>query len=222
MSTEPTAFLYPFIEADESDPLPLLAELAASAAAKIEASMALTAETLERSRGVIADAVRATADRVVAGGRVYVFGNGGSSTDADAFAADLRRPDTESRPAVAAVSLTADRAILTALANDVGYDVVFARQLIAYAAPDDVAVGITTSGGSANVLAAFAEARRIGMLTVAVCGYDGGAVAASGHVDHCIVVSSDSIHRIQEAQSAVADTLISGIRAHLGSVAHDG
>lgn len=215
MSTEPTAFLYPFIEADERDAGPLLADLAASARAKMEASAQLQAETLERCRDEIVAAGAAMAERFARGGRLYAFGNGGSATDADGVVARFRRPATGD--ALPATSLVEDRAVLTALANDVGVDVVFARQIIAHARPGDIALAISTSGGSANVLAGLAEARRRGLLTVGVCGYDGGAMAASGDAAHCIVARSDSVHRIQEAQNAVLRALWAAVQAALAT-----
>lgn len=213
MSTEPTAFLYPFIEADERDAGPLLDDLAASARAKMAASARLQAETLERSRAEIAAAGAAMAERFGRGGRLYAFGNGGSATDADGTVARFRRPATGH--ALPATSLVEDRAVLTALANDVGVDVVFARQIIAHARPADIALAISTSGGSANVLAGLAEAGRRGLLTVGLCGYDGGAMAASGDLAHCIVVRSESVHRIQEAQNAVLRALWVEVQAAL-------
>jgi D-sedoheptulose 7-phosphate isomerase len=213
VSTEPTAFLYPFIEADERDAGPLLADLAASARAKMAASARLQAETLERSRAEIAAAGAAMAERFGRGGRLYAFGNGGSATDADGTVARFRRPATGH--ALPATSLVEDRAVLTALANDVGVDVVFARQIIAHARPADIALAISTSGGSANVLAGLAEAGRRGLLTVGLCGYDGGAMAASGDLAHCIVVRSESVHRIQEAQNAVLGALWVEVQAAL-------
>lgn len=215
MSSEPTAFLYPFIEAEERDAEPLLAHLATSAAEKIRLSTALRAETMARAGGTIDAAASEVAARVAAGGRVFVFGNGGSSTDADSLAADL----AGGTPPVPAVSLVADQAVLTALANDIGHDVVFSRQLIALGTEADVAIGISTSGGSPNILAAFAEAHRRRMLTIATCGYDGGAVAASDDVDHCVVVRSDSVHRIQEVQGVVLHELARRIRTHLQEAA---
>jgi len=154
-------------------------------------------------RASACSAAAAIGRRVAAGARLFTFGNGGSATDAE-LAADLfRRPPA----GVPARSLVDDRAVLTALANDVGFELVFSRQLIAHARPGDIALGFSTSGGSANVLRAFAEARRRDMLTVAVVGYDGGALAAGGDVDHCLVVRSDSVHRIQEAQDALVHDL---------------
>lgn len=214
MSAEPTAFLYPFIEADERDSTPLVAHLATSASEKISISRQLAIHTMTASGAAIAAAAAGVADRVAGGGRVFVFGNGGSSTDADALTADF----AGSVPRVPAISLVADQAVLTALANDVGHDIVFSRQLIALGTAGDVAIGISTSGGSTNVLAAFAQARKRGMLTIATCGYGGGALAVSADVDHCLVVQSDSVHRIQEVQSVVLHELADRVRAHLEGV----
>jgi D-sedoheptulose 7-phosphate isomerase len=97
-----------------------------------------------------------------------------------------------------------DSAVLTALANDVGFELVFSRQLAAHAAPDDMALGISTSGDSRNVLTAFAEANARGVLTIGLAGYDGGAMAQSDAVGCCLVVRSDSVHRVQETQAVLA------------------
>ncbi len=198
---EPTGFLYPFIEAEERDAAALLAELAASARAKATVSRQLRARCVAGCAAALQAAGQAMAERFGAGGRLLAFGNGGSATDAESAVELFRRPPS-GRP-LPALSLVEDRAILTALANDVGYELVFSRQLIAYAAPQDIVLGFSTSGGSANVLAAFAEAARRNLCTVGLAGYDGGAMAASGHVGHCLVVPSDSVHRIQEAQDAL-------------------
>jgi D-sedoheptulose 7-phosphate isomerase len=214
MTTEPTGFLYPFIGADEHDAGALLTDLATSARAKVHTSLQLQADTLDRSGPAITTAASEMAERFARGGRLHTFGNGGSSTDADGIAAAFRHP-AGGQPALPASSLVEDRAILTALGNDISFDVVFARQLIAQARPADIALGISTSGGSVNVLAAFAEAQRRGLLTVGICGYDGGAMAASGDVAHCIVVGSDSVHRIQEAQDAVLRMLVREVHVAL-------
>lgn len=213
MTAEPTAFLYPFIGADERDAEALLVDLAASARAKIHASLRLQADTVGECGAAITSAASEMAKRFSRGGRLHTFGNGGSSTDAEGIAAAFRRP--ANGPPLSAVSLVEDPAILTALGNDIGFDIVFSRQLIARARPEDIALGISTSGGSANVLSAFAEAKRRGMLTVGVCGYDGGAMAASGDIVHCLVVGSDSIHRIQEAQDAVLRALLRAVHVAL-------
>jgi D-sedoheptulose 7-phosphate isomerase len=111
------------------------------------------------------------------------------------------------RATLPARSLVDDQAIVTALANDVGFELVFSRQLIAHARPGDIAMGFSTSGSSTNVLRAMGEARRRGVLTIGLAGYGGGAMAASGQLDHCLVVESDSVHRVQEAQAALVREL---------------
>ncbi len=210
---EPTGFLYPFIEREESDPVPLLADLARSAAAKWEQSTQLRSATLAALDGQLRAAAADMAERIAAGGQIFAFGNGGSSTDADAFAQLCTRPP--SGAPVPARSLAWDQAVLTALANDIGFDVVFSRQLIAYGRPGDVAIGFSTSGNSDNLLMAFEEAMRRQMLTVGLSGYDGGRMGASDAVRHCLVVRSDSVHRIQESQAAVAHALWARLQSEL-------
>ena len=196
-----TDFLYPFIERNERDGEALLDDLARSAEAKMGISVALRESTLAVLAPDLHATAHAMARRFASGGRLYVFGNGGSATDAAGVTALFTRPPLgRSFPAR---SLVADQAVLTALANDVGYDLVFSRQLISMATSTDIACGLSTSGSSANLLRAFAEARRMGMLTIGLAGYDGGSMAAAGTLDHCLVVRSDSVHRIQEVQSAV-------------------
>lgn len=211
-----TDFLYPFIESDERDAAGLLADLAASAEAKEAESRALAADTLERLAGEVAAVAEAMAARLASGGRVLTFGNGGSANDAAALAALMARRD-RGRP-LPARNLAADPGVLSALGNDVGFELVFSRQVIAHGRPADVAVGFSTSGNSANLLAAFAEAKRLGMLTVGFAGYDGGEMARSDAVDHCLVVRSQSVHRIQEAQSALCLALWSALRDRLAGM----
>lgn len=216
MSTEPTGFLYPFIEGDERDSTKLIADLAASAREKMAESANLRTATLERSAEALGHAGEAMARRFRHGGRLFTFGNGGSATDAEGTADLFRRPpDGRGLPAM---SLVDDRAVLTALANDVGFELVFSRQLIAHARSGDIALGFSTSGGSLNVLRAFAEAKTKGLLTVGLSGYEGGAMATSDTVDHCLVVRSDSVHRIQEAQDALAFELWSVVQRCLQDV----
>ena len=194
-------FLYPFLDAEERDQDALLRDLAASAAAKAAESAALRESTLDANRELIATAAAEMARRFAAGGRMFAFGNGGSSTDAATLAALFARPPVgEPLPAW---SLAADQAVLTALGNDVGFDLVFARQLIARAGPGDIAVGMSTSGSSRDLMAGFREARARGMFTVGFAGYDGGEFATSPDVDVCLIVRSQSVHRIQEAQALV-------------------
>jgi D-sedoheptulose 7-phosphate isomerase len=148
----------------------------------------------------------AIAGRLERGGKIVAFGNGGSATDANDLVADCVAPPEGFEP-IPAVSLSAEPANITAIANDVGVEALFLRQLIAHARPEDVAVGISTSGGSANILSALAEARKRGMLTVGLVGYDGGRIVSERLTDHAVVVRSDYIPRIQEVQASVYHVL---------------
>ena len=136
------------------------------------------------------------------GGKLILFGNGGSATDANDWAIDCVSPPAGLQP-VPAISLSLEPANITALANDVGTEVIFLRQLIAQARPDDVAIGISTSGGSRNIIMALEEARKRELLTVALLGYDGGEILRRGLADHPLVVRSDYIPRIQEVQASI-------------------
>ncbi len=196
-----TDFLYPFIDGEERDAGALLEDLARSAGEKVAASDDLRRTTLDGLDSQLDAAATEMSARFVRGGRLFAFGNGGSSTDAAAVASLFGHPPS-GRP-LPARSLAGDPAVLTALANDVGYELVFSRQLASSAGAADIAFGLSTSGSSVNLLRAFEQARRIGALTVGLAGYGGGSMAQAGTVDHCLVVSSDSVHRIQEAQSAV-------------------
>jgi len=204
-----TGFLYPFIDAEERDSRTLLTELAASARAKAAESAALQQATLMTSADQVAACGAAMADRFAAGGRLYAFGNGGSSTDCATFAALFANPPADSQQDTAgpawrglpALSLAADQAVVTALGNDVGFDLVFSRQIIAYASQHDIAVAFSTSGNSRDLMTALREARQRGLLTIGVAGYDGGEMASPQAVDYCFVVDSQSIHRIQESQA---------------------
>ncbi len=213
MTTEPTAFLYPFIDSEERDKEGLLVDLARSAEEKWGESDRLTAETLARCDQQLRDAAAGIVERVRDGGRIFTFGNGGSATDAGAAAQHFSSPPHGE--AVPARSLADAPSILTALANDIGVAAVFSRQLIACAGRADVAVGFSTSGGSENVLAAFGEARRRGMLTIGFSGYEGGRMATCPDIDHCFIARSDSVHRIQEAQAALLDALWGAVQQEL-------
>lgn len=196
---EPTGFLYPFIDAQEDNPDALLVDLAASAQAKAAESLDLRRASLDANADLLQRAATELARRFTAGGRMFTCGNGGSCTDATTLAGLFARPPIgKPRPAW---SLTADQAIVTALGNDVGFDLIFARQLIARARSGDIAIAMSTSGNSANLLAALAEAHHRGLYTIGFAGYDGGAFAGSPNVDACFVVRSQSVHRIQEAQA---------------------
>jgi D-sedoheptulose 7-phosphate isomerase len=214
MSDEPTNFLYPFIDAEQDDPTSLLADLAASARAKAAESLALRRSTLEANADLLDRAAAETARRFAAGGRMFTFGNGGSCTDSTTLASLFARPPVGS--SLPAWSLTADQAIVTALGNDVGFELVFARQLIARAQAGDIAIAMSTSGSSPNLLTALAEARQRGLYTIGFAGYDGGAFANNRNVDACFVVRSQSVHRIQESQALLGYQLWSAVHDRCG------
>jgi D-sedoheptulose 7-phosphate isomerase len=202
---EPTNFLYPFIDAQEDDPRSLLADLAASAQAKAAESLALRRATLQANADLLNGAATEMARRFAAGGRMFTFGNGGSCTDSATLAALFARPPIGGpEKSLPAWSLAADQAIVTALGNDVGFELVFARQLIARAKAGDIAIAMSTSGNSPNLLAALTEAHRRGLYTIGFAGYDGGAFADNPNVDACFIVRSQSVHRIQESQALLA------------------
>lgn len=215
MTTENTGFLYPFIEGDENDADSLLADLASSARLKARESSELQQATLVACAEKISAAGAAMAERFAAGGRMYTFGNGGSSTDAATFASLFANP-VSGRP-LPALNLAADQAVVTALGNDVGFDLVFSRQIIAHASDRDIAVAMSTSGNSADLMSALEEASRRGLITIGFAGYDGGQMAASPHVDHCFVVSSQSVHRIQESQAMLGYRLWTTVQQHLST-----
>jgi D-sedoheptulose 7-phosphate isomerase len=166
----------------------------------------LRAAAAESEVEAISRAAEAVARRLERGGKLIVFGNGGSATDANDLVADCVDPPS-GWGVIPAVSLSAEPANITAIANDIGADAIFARQLIAHARPEDVAIGISTSGGSANILAALAEARKRGLLTVGIVGYDGGRIVGERLAEHAIVVRSDYIPRIQEVQASIYHVL---------------
>jgi len=141
-----------------------------------------------------------------AGGRLLAVGNGGSATDAMDVVADLRSP-AGAGPPRPALDLTEDAGILTAIANDIGAEAIFSRQVIAHGRPQDALLAISTSGGSANVIHALAEARRLDMVTIALVGYDGGRILKERLADHVVVVRSEHIPRIQEAQTSAYHVL---------------
>lgn len=136
------------------------------------------------------------AEALRAGKKLLIFGNGGSAADAQHFSAELVNRFVADRPALAAIALTTDSSILTSVANDAHYDEVFSRQIDALGAPGDVAVGITTSGSSPNVLKAVSMAKQKGLKTLGLSGRDGGKLADS--VDLCLTVPHEATARIQE------------------------
>ena len=202
------SFLYPFLAEREDDLDAVLADVAASARMKADDVSALRARTLGDGLDVLCAAAAALRERFAAGGKLLALGNGGSATDATDVVADFTEPPagTGWQPR-RALDLTADPAILTAIANDIGTEAIFARQVIAYGGPRDALLALSTSGNSLSVVDALVEARRRGLLTIAMVGYDGGRVAAESLADHIVITRSQHIPRIQEAQATAYHVL---------------
>ena len=196
------AFLYPFLGQEKQETGKLLAEVAASIQMKVRDDSGLRARLGVEQAGEISNTAQAIHERLLRGGKLILFGNGGSATDANDWAIDCVMPPLGYR-SVPAVSLSLEPANITAVANDIGTDVIFLRQLIAQAQPDDVAIGISTSGGSRNIIMALEEARKQDLLTVALLGYDGGEIKRQRLADFPLVVHCDYIPRIQEVQASM-------------------
>jgi D-sedoheptulose 7-phosphate isomerase len=202
-----SSFLYPFLSESESDLEGVIADVRSSMLLKAREVGELREQTLGEGREVLTAAAAELRERFEAGGKVLALGNGGSATDAMDLVADLRYPPDPAWRPRPAIDLTEDTAIITAVANDVGTEVIFQRQVIAYGRGGDVLVALSTSGNSANVIAALEESRRRQMIAVAFVGYDGGRVAAEGLADHVVVTRSQNIPRIQEAQASAYHAL---------------
>ena len=196
-----SSFLYPFLGEDESSLTAVVDDVRRSALMKAQEIGSLREQTLTENREEListAEALRSSFDR---GGKLLALGNGGSATDAMDIVADLR---AARRPAI---DLTEDTSILTAVANDIGIEAIFSRQLFAYAVEGDALLALSTSGNSANVIMALTEARRRNLVTIALVGYDGGRIGGEGLADHVIVTRSEHIPRIQEAQASAYHAL---------------
>jgi D-sedoheptulose 7-phosphate isomerase len=194
--------LYPFLHGQAQPPARLDETLFHSIAAKARESRETSTAFFGGQAPVLLAAAHALADAYRGGGRLFAMGNGGSSCDAAHIAVEFQHPITAGRPALAAVNLVADVAMASAVGNDVGFDQIFARQIAAHARRGDALVGFSTSGNSANLLAAFAAAKARGLATIGFSGGDGGRMKSGGDVDHCLVVPAGSVHRIQECHVA--------------------
>jgi D-sedoheptulose 7-phosphate isomerase len=210
--TDAMESLYPFLYSDKSDLAAVLEQVRASTVEKTAEITALRRQIAEADGDRISACAREMAARFAGGGRLFAFGNGGSATDAAQLATLFLNPagvlaSGDVAPALPAFGLANDTSVVTALCNDIGVDVVFARQLGAFGRAGDIAVGLSTSGNSANLLRAFDEAARRGMLTIGLAGYDGGKMAELSSLDYLFVAPSASIHRIQEAQTTIYQVL---------------
>jgi D-sedoheptulose 7-phosphate isomerase len=194
-------FLYPFLGQKKQETSDIVADVASSIRMKVQDDTSLRTQLAKEQAEQIGSTALAIHERLSRGGKLILFGNGGSATDANDWALDCVLPPSGYR-SVPAISLSMEPANITALANDVGTEVIFLRQLIAQAQPQDVAIGISTSGGSRNIVMALEDARKRGLLTVALLGYDGGEIHRRGLADFPIIVRSDYIPRIQEVQAS--------------------
>lgn len=209
--------LYPFLfrasqtaQASEA----LIEEVRLSTLRKASDVIALRSALLTEYRDQMVDAAAAMADAFAAGRKLLAFGNGGSATDAQDAAADCMdppRPEWQSLPALALL----DMGTVTAIANDVGFEHVFSRQLIAFGEPGDIAIVFTTSGNSANLRAGLREARRRGLRTIALVGDSGGAIASEDEAEFCFVARQQHIPRIQEGHATLWHTLLELTHARL-------
>jgi D-sedoheptulose 7-phosphate isomerase len=191
--------LYPFLHGKQHDPEALDAALLHSVEEKARDSRRTNARFFDEQAGVLVAAAKALAEVYRQGGRLFSMGNGGSSCDASHVAVEFVHPITTGRPALAAINLVADLAMISAVGNDVGFEHVFVRQVIAQGKAGDGLIGISTSGNSSNLIAAFAKAKEMGLRTIGLAGNDGGKMKSSGVCDYCLVVPTTSIHRIQES-----------------------
>jgi len=214
--------LYPFLYSGKTDVSSVMEQVRASTVAKASEILALRCAVRAADGARLLACARAMAGRFAAGGRLLAFGNGGSATDAQQVVTTFLYPGTGLYPGstarpLPALGLASDPSVLTALSNDVGVDVVFARQLAALGSPADIAVGLSTSGNSENLLRAFDEAARRGMLTIGIAGYEGGKMAELDSIDYLFVAPSASVHRIQEAQTTMYHALWELCQHALGS-----
>ena len=195
--------LYPFLSGDKKDPAKQNKGLLDSVLIKAEDSINTKQAFFNKNAQALVDASKALANVYQNGGRLFTMGNGGSSCDASHVAVEFLHPVTAGRPALTAVNLVADMSMMTAVSNDVGFDHVYVRQLEAQGSKGDGLIGISTSGNSENLIAAFRKAKEMDMITIGLTGTDGGRMAETGFLDHCLVVETDSIHRIQETHVAI-------------------
>jgi D-sedoheptulose 7-phosphate isomerase len=197
---------YPFLHEEQKRPEELTEQLTFSLLEKARESASVKARFFEENKESIIAASLDLARAFHRGRKLLVCGNGGSATDAQHVAVEFMHPITVGRKALPAICLNNDMAMVTAVANDVGFDDVFSRQLIALANEGDVLLGISTSGNSENLMHAFATARQLKLVTVGFAGDDGGKMdqmRSRGLLDYCLTVPTSSIHRIQETHVAL-------------------
>lgn len=207
---------YPFLfEGGQSNTEDVLVQVCHSTLEKCREVIALRHTVLEQLGDQIVATGVAMAQAFAGGATLLAFGNGGSSTDAQDIVANLLHPPLPNVQALPAIALPDNIAMVTAVGNDVGFENVFSRQIIAFGRAEDIAFGISSSGNSLNLLAAFEQAKKQRLLTVGLVGYDGGKMGRDNYLDFCLVVPSDSVTRIQDAQATVYHALLAVIFARL-------
>jgi len=206
--------LYPFLHGKKQDPDALNTALVESVRQKAAHNQQVLDMFFAKNAQAIVKTAAAIADTYRNNGRLFSMGNGGSSCDAAHIAVEFLHPVTTGRPALTAVNMTCDTTMLTAVSNDVGFSNIFVRQIIAQARKGDILVGLSTSGNSDNLIKAFRKAKELGLATIGLAGMDGGEMLKVG-LDHCLVVESDSIHRIQECHVTIYHILWDLVHTHL-------
>lgn len=192
------ASFYPFLQPASRDSAHLKSGLLESVRMKSEDSRQVVHTFFDTQSEKVVAVAAAIAGLYQREGRLFTMGNGGSSCDAAHIAVEFLHPVTTGRPALPAVNLAADQAMMTAVGNDVGFDHIFVRQLIAQGKAGDGVIGVSTSGNSVNMMRTFEKAKEMGITTIGLTGGAGGAMATSSFLDHCLIVPTESIHRIQE------------------------
>ena len=200
---------YPFLfEGGKTSIDEVLAQVSHSTREKCREIIALRQTVLAGMMAQIAAAGEAMAQAFANGATLFAFGNGGSATDAQDLVADLLNPPSPAWQPLPALALTNDIAVITAIGNDVGFDNIFARQIIAFGRPGDIALAFSTSGNSSNLLSALTQAKRQGSLTIGLTGYDGGKMLREQVADFCLCAPSYHVPRIQEAQATIYHSLV--------------
>ena len=180
---------------------------------RFKESAEVKARFLKENLSRLLETIKLVSHAFEAGNKVFFFGNGGSAADAQHMAAEFVNRYIMDRPPLPAIALTTDSSVLTSISNDTAFDEIFSRQLKALGKEGDVAVGITTSGNSPNVIKAFEVAKEMGMRTVALTGNDGGAI--SKIADLSLIVSSSSTPRVQETHILVGHLLCEMVEQQL-------
>jgi len=190
--------LYPFLKGSKKDDKQENMALLESIKQKSQLSLRISQQFFENNGQALIDTAQAIANSYQQDGRLFTMGNGGSSCDAAHLAVEFQHPVTTGRPALPAMNLCIDTAMISAVSNDIGVKHVFVRQLNAHARKGDVVVGFSTSGNSENLISGYRKAKELGLVNIGFAGGDGGEMKSSELLDHCLVVPCDSIHRVQE------------------------